>query len=115
MAGVDPGQEDPLASDEEAEERRRADVMLRYLVEEQGLNVNAMDSEVPRVMYEGPPLNYAAKERRGAKVVRWLLGKGADPQLKCLYNGCGALAMAKSCKCEDVVSLLEEWERHKRV
>ncbi|KAL9622403.1 MAG: hypothetical protein Q9160_003247 [Pyrenula sp. 1 TL-2023] len=114
MAGVDPGREEPLAMDEEVEERRRADVMLRYLVEQQGLDVNAMDSEVPRVMYEGPPLNYAAKERRGAKVVRWLLEMGADPELKSLYDGCGALAKARSCKCEEVVSSLEAWERDKK-
>ena len=65
MAGVDPGREDSLAEGGDAEERRRADAMLRYLVEEQGLDVNAMDSEVPRVTNEGPPLNYAAKEPRG--------------------------------------------------
>jgi hypothetical protein len=55
--------------------------MLRYLVDELHVDVNAMDTDVDRMWRYGTPLHYAAKERYGAAVVKWLLEKGADPSI----------------------------------
>ncbi|KAK7938117.1 uncharacterized protein PG986_014985 [Apiospora aurea] len=59
--------------------------MLRFLVEERGLDVNKIDSNVahaPEKGYFGTPIAYAAGWLHGAKVVAWLLKKGANPNIR---------------------------------
>ena len=75
----------------EWEWKRNREGMLRYLVDELHLDVNALDTE--DVMSDGcrkpsswgRPLDYASKEAEenpiGGAVVRWLLKKGADPNI----------------------------------
>lgn len=71
--------------DEVIESRRNVEDILRYLVGDMKLDVNALDTDVPKgIHYCGTPLNYAAKEKRGAGVVRWLLENGADSAIKSL-------------------------------
>jgi hypothetical protein len=112
MVGADPGNETPDEQDEEAEERVRADTMLRFMVEDQKLDVNELDTEIPRTSWYGTALIYASKEPRGAKVVKWLLEHGADPTIKSA-EGYQPLMLAKSCHgCEEVAKILEEWERN---
>ncbi|KAK8022128.1 hypothetical protein PG993_012895 [Apiospora rasikravindrae] len=59
--------------------------MVRFLVEERGLDVNGIDSDVshaPMKTHFGTPIAYAAGSLHGAKVVAWLLEKGADPTIR---------------------------------
>ncbi|KAI1085201.1 hypothetical protein F5B20DRAFT_133520 [Whalleya microplaca] len=111
--GADPCCEVPAQSPG----RRARDIgieMLRYLVEERQLDINAMDADEP---YQNPtnshwgtPICYAARCRNGAPVVRWLLKKGADPTFKIPYSGLDALAYAREAKCDEILSVLEEWQ-----
>jgi hypothetical protein len=92
--------------DEEHKNRARRRVeMLLFLVDELKLDVNTLDSDDVKAKHWGPPLNYAAKEKNGAAVVRWLLTKGADPQLNSA-GGLKAADIAKSFKATDVLEAL---------
>ncbi|KAF3042332.1 hypothetical protein E8E12_002382 [Didymella heteroderae] len=77
---------DPSMTDRALTFRRlqdRVDV-LRYLLEDYETDINELDDEigdpVGRFGYWGTPLSYAASEARGAKVVNWMLDRGADPR-----------------------------------
>ncbi|KAF2099800.1 ankyrin [Rhizodiscina lignyota] len=96
------------------EDRKRLVEMLPFLVNELGLDVNAVDTEkVPRPSgHYGTPLCYAAYNN-GVGVVKWLLSKGADPML----GGDEALdagLMAKAMKNEKVLKVLEEWQQSRK-
>ncbi|KAI1817202.1 ankyrin repeat-containing domain protein [Poronia punctata] len=78
--------------------------MLRYLVDERGLDVNVIDDNA------GTPICCAARWERGVAVVRWLLRKGADPDLED-KDGRDALEFAREGKCHEVLALLEDWKR----
>lgn len=124
-AGVDPAiiepSKRPGEEDEDFVHRREAGRILRYLVDELKLDVNEMDCEVrgqmPPQMHWGTPVNYAARERAGAAVVRWLLDKGADLTIGILecepdagvyrYD---AEDSAKASGSEEIVELIRKWK-----
>ena len=88
----------------------RANV-LRYLVEEVGLNINQLDSDIPRHFHWGTPINYAAKHSHGARTVAWLLGKGADPTILGLDSGQDAEGIAGFEGSKETVALIQDWKR----
>jgi hypothetical protein len=101
--------------DEVIESRRNVEDILRYLVSEMKLDVNALDTDVPKgINYSGTPLNYAAKEKRGAGVVRWLLENGADSAIKSLGGdgnpGMDAKGYAEWMGCIRVLEALKAWK-----
>ncbi|KAI1371277.1 hypothetical protein F4677DRAFT_315076 [Hypoxylon crocopeplum] len=92
--------------------RKERGQILRYLVEEQELDVNQMDSDIPAQMHWGTPINYAAKARHGIGVVKWLLSKGADPTIKGLDSGMDAEGIARTwAQSEEIVDLVKAWKR----
>ncbi|KAI1384276.1 uncharacterized protein F4822DRAFT_65250 [Hypoxylon trugodes] len=109
--GADPERDDP-ADDAGAKWRNISAEMLRFLVDERGLDVNAMDTDIPHRnptnTYWGTPLCYAARYQEGAIVVKWLIKKGADPAIKDPNSGMDALACARQAKCDEVVALLKD-------
>ncbi|KUI58924.1 hypothetical protein VP1G_06183 [Cytospora mali] len=100
---------DADAEDSGLVQRPKRAAMVRYLVDELGLNVNQTDTEITRIYWRyGTPLNYAAREKKGVAVVRWLLGKGADPlNPKCNVS---AEKCAKVHECHEVLQVLEQWK-----
>lgn len=64
--------------------QNRVDV-LHYLLADCKRDINELDDDigdpVGRFGYWGTPLSYAASEARGAKVVSWMLDRGADPRI----------------------------------
>ncbi|RSM01598.1 hypothetical protein CEP52_008503 [Fusarium oligoseptatum] len=99
--GVDPN---------EAERKKARLEMLRFLVEEVKLDVNAMDTDVPHhARHLGTPICYAASKANGEAVVRWLLEKGADPRIKNM-EGADAEYVAQDHGCEKPLAVLREWK-----
>lgn len=93
-------------------------LVLRYLVDELGCDVNGMDATVDHVCpntllgHWGTPLNYAVRCEKGTLVVRWLLGKGADPTIRCPFSSgrdYDAFAYAKGTGCDENLKILEQW------
>jgi len=91
--------------------RTRMD-MVRYLVDDVGLDVNAIDSEECMPNFWGTPICYAAKNPYDhIEVVRFLLDRGADPQIKERMNGYhDAFSYAKEAKNPGIQNVLEEWK-----
>lgn len=97
----------------EAERKRAKLEMLRFLVEEVKLDVNAMDTDIPNHAYHrGTPICYAASKPNGEAVVRWLLEKGADPNIKNM-EGADAEYVAKDHGCETTLAVIKEWKAAK--
>lgn len=69
--------------------------MVKYLVEEERLNVNRLDTDERLANHFGTPIAYAAKAKRGTAVIRYLLANGADPRVKDC-RGYDALTHAES-------------------
>ncbi|KAI0018008.1 hypothetical protein F4780DRAFT_752828 [Xylariomycetidae sp. FL0641] len=90
------------------EERAR---VIRYLVDDLHLDVNQMDRDIPVTFHYGTPINYASVRPGGAKVVEWLLGKGADPTIKSLEADQDAEALALSYGYHEVVEVIREWKK----
>jgi len=92
---------------------RQREMIVRYLVDELKLDVNQLDTDVNRGwLHFGTPINYAARRENGARVVEWLLEKGADPRIKCLEEpGIDAERYARMCGSEEVVELILRWKR----
>ncbi|PVI01210.1 hypothetical protein DM02DRAFT_613827 [Periconia macrospinosa] len=107
--GADPSNASPSTNHETEEDssgtrdRSNREEMLRFLVDDLKLNVNAMDSDAAKPYHFGTPLNYAVRQRNGAAVVRWLLQKGADPTLKGLDATMGPQEIARSNGFTDIV------------
>ncbi|KAI9678378.1 MAG: hypothetical protein M1822_008024 [Bathelium mastoideum] len=94
-------------------EREMREEMIRFLVEEQGFNVNESDSNMARAMHWGTPISYAAQKREGIGVVRYLLERGADPSIQGA-DGADAYGNAKVSGSEKIMGVLAEWQdRHK--
>jgi len=89
---------------------RESERMASYLVNELELDVNASEPDIP--WHFGTPINHAAAQKDGAKVVRWLLGKGADPKKKGEV-GMDAEAFAKAHLCNEVLEVLKQWREEK--
>jgi hypothetical protein len=113
-AGADPGKPDGGRLQGEGlegyDKAERAKV-LRHLVEEVGLNINQLDSDIPRHFHWGTPINYAAKSPYGARTVAWLLGKGADPTILGLNSGQDAEGIARYEGSKETVALVQDWKR----
>ncbi|KAI5457008.1 hypothetical protein BGZ63DRAFT_395244 [Mariannaea sp. PMI_226] len=117
--GADPALEDGsgFGSDGDddaaaAKKRRRKVEMLRYLVDEVKLDVNAIDTDIPgHAWHWGPPISYAAGKPNGAAVVKWLLAKGADPTIKNLQSNADAEEVARSLGCIENAELINQWKR----
>ena len=60
--------------------------MVRFLVEEVGLDVNAMDEE-GRPNFYGTPINYAAHASGGKEVVEYLLDVSSSKSLTLVFEG----------------------------
>ena len=109
--GADPSNVSPVTDDQaqekssENQHRGNREEMLRFLVDELKLDVNAMDSDVAKLHHFGTPLNYAVRQRNGAAVVKWLLQKGADPMLKGLDATMDPKEIAQSKGFSDIVEV----------
>ena len=95
------------ASCDELEKPERM-AMLDYLVVEEHLDVNKLDTDGQLPNHWGTPLAYAAKERHGADVVKWLLEKGADPKIKDCFGHHDALSYAELYGNEEIAQLLRQ-------
>ncbi|MCJ1465298.1 hypothetical protein MMC07_003915 [Pseudocyphellaria aurata] len=82
--------------------------MVRFLVEEERLDVNQMDTDKQLENHWGTPIAYAAKESGGEDVVRYLLKKGADPTIKDCMGDHNALSLADFYKNYGVGQALRE-------
>ncbi|RMJ18531.1 hypothetical protein CDV36_001821 [Fusarium kuroshium] len=115
--GVDPNVKDSSILDtagstesKEAERKKAKLEMLRFLVEDVKLDVNAMDTDIPHhTRHLGTPICYAASKANGEAVVRWLLENGADPTIK-NTEGADAEYVAKDHGCEKPLAVLKEWK-----
>lgn len=85
--------------------------ILRYLVEDEHLDVNLIDTDEQLPNHFGTPIAYAAMGRGGLDAVWYLLSKGADPTVKDCWGGQNALNLAMFSGNEDVVRVLKEWVR----
>jgi hypothetical protein len=85
--------------------------MLRYLVDEVGLDVNQMDSDKTIPLLYGPPINYAIHTAAPCSLtVRFLLERGADPYVKAVTaDGRDAFEAAEYHRQLDVLGVLQEW------
>ena len=82
--------------------------MLRFLVEEERLEVNQMDTDGQLPNHWGTPIAYAAKGRGGEDVVTWLLDRGADPTVKDCWGDHDALSLAETYGNKEVARVLRE-------
>lgn len=82
--------------------------ILRFLVEEERLDVNKIDTDGQLPNHWGTPIAYAAKGKGGEDVVRYLLAKGADPRVKDCWGNHDALSLAELYGNEDVARVLRE-------
>lgn len=98
-------------SDDEHQAIRMA--MVKYLVDELGLDVNAMDCEGKWPNHWGTPLCYACRCDNGGEVVRFLLDRGADPSIKDCWGMHNALDIAGKEKDGQVSELLRAWMAEK--
>lgn len=118
-AGLDPEnpgsvQEQYDGTDEKEAHRARwmkdRGEIMRYLVDDLHVDVNGIDTDEEKgVMHYGTPLCYAVRETEGAAVVRWLLKKGADPNIP----GAGGERRAKDYATrhsKEISDLLEAWK-----
>ena len=86
--------------------------MVKYLVEELGLDVNALDGGEGRPNFWGTPLCYAAHWQSGGKdVVQYLLDHGADPLIKNTRGDGDSFSIARSSKNKEVMDMLEAWKK----
>lgn len=73
--------------------------MVKYLVDELGLDNNALDTETQDFNHWETLLCYAARIAHGGEeVVRFLLGRGADPYVKDCWGVHDAFSLAETVK-----------------
>lgn len=88
--------------------------MVKYLVDELGLDVNAMDTEGTKPNHWGTPLCYAAQVAHGGEeVVRFLLDRGADPAIKDCFNFADAIWWSERKRNAPLAELLRGWKMQK--
>lgn len=87
--------------------------MLKFLVEDLGMDVNAKDTLTPMPgSYRGSPIAYAADVGDGygvEEVVRWLLEKVADPRLTDCWGHSDAIRTAERAGGTKVAGIMREW------
>lgn len=92
--------------------------MVRYLVDDVGLDVNALDSEESMGNFWGTPICYAARSPFDCvEVVDFLLERGADPYIKERMDGrYNAFSYAKEANNSAITRVLTEWKlKHKEI
>jgi hypothetical protein len=87
--------------------------VVEYLLDQMGIDINKMDTDGKLPNHWGPPISYAAKERTGAEMVRYLLERGADPYIKDCWGDHNAFSLAEFYKNEEVMQVLREWKEHR--
>lgn len=104
-------QPDPIDDAKAALARRKQEraEMLRFLVDDLKLDINAMDTKVLRAFHWGTPLCYAATKPNGEAVAKWLLEKGADPNINNI-EGADAEYVARDHNCDKTAQLLKDWK-----
>ncbi len=96
-------------SRDEPEQRLARMAMVKYLVDEVGLDVNALDTDSRMPNFWGTPLCYAVITGSDSEeVIRFLLARGADPLIKNCWGFHNALNMAESSKNHRLMELLGE-------
>ena len=70
--------------------------MVKYLVNELGLDVNAIDCEGPWPNHWVSPICYTCHGDEGGEAVRFQLDRGADPSIKDYLGIHDAFAIAVS-------------------
>ncbi|MCJ1260738.1 hypothetical protein MMC22_000600 [Lobaria immixta] len=93
----------------DAADKPKRMAILRFLVEEERLDVNRMDTDGQLPNHWGTPVAYAAKGKGGEDVVRYLLAKGAEPRVKDCWGDHDALSLAELYGNEDVARVLRDW------
>lgn len=85
--------------------------MVRYLVDELGLDVNAVDTVEKMPNHWGSPLCYAAHTGADAREVGvFLLERGADPLVRDCWDGFDAFGLAERIGNKGFLEMLREWE-----
>lgn len=83
--------------------------MVKFLVDEQGYDLNAMDTPSGRRGTRGTPVQYAMRFPSGAEeVVRFLVARGADPCIK-NHSGISAIDMARKNGDCQMLNILCGW------
>lgn len=83
--------------------------MVKFLVEEEGLDVNRLDTGGQLPDHWGTPVAYAAKGKGGEDVLRYLLSKGANPCVMDCWGNDNAISLAEFYGNKDVARVLREW------
>ena len=91
------------------EEKHERMAMLEYLVNEERLDINQLDTDDQLAGHPGTPIMYAIDRAGGADVVSWLLEHGANPRIKDSLDGQDALDLAERRGNEEVKSVLRQW------
>jgi ankyrin repeat protein len=89
--------------------RTRMEV-VDYLVDEMGIDVNALDTSEQLPNHWGTPLCYVARCRSGTVITRFLLDRGADPTIKDCWGIHDAFQAAEHNGNKVVMELLQEWK-----
>lgn len=92
----------------DAADKAKRMAMLSFLVEEERLDVNRIDTDGQLPNHWGTPVAYAAKGKGGEDVVRYLLARGADPSVKDCWGNHDALSLAELYGNEGVARVLRE-------
>lgn len=95
-----------------SENRHERMAMLEYLVNEERLDVNQLDTDDQLAGHPGTPIMYAIDRESGAGVVTWLLEHGANPKAMDSSNSHDAFTLAERLGNEDVKSVLRQWNEN---
>lgn len=102
------------------ESRAQKMEMVRFLVDEQGVAINGMDTPEgeQRPNHWGVPIAYAVPATsgegdEGVEVVRYLLGRGADPSIKDCWGMFDVFSLAERLENERILGVLRELEAQK--
>lgn len=88
--------------------------MVKYLMDDLGIDVNTMDTDGQMPDHWGTPLCYAARaECGGEDVVRFLLDRGADPFIKDCWGIHDAFGVAENSRNAEISELLRAWTMQK--
>lgn len=86
--------------------------MVKYLVDEVGLDVNGLDTDEKLPNHWGTPLCYAIQILGDMEeVVTFLLDRGADPWIEDCWGGRNAVTLAEFYKRDQIAQLLREKRR----
>ena len=89
--------------------------MVKYLVDDLKLNVNALDTKGQMPNYWGTPLCYAAHAYcDNEEVVHFLLDRGAEPRIKDCWGIHDAFSLAEAGGNFRLSNLLLDWVKEKR-